>query len=463
MARSSNSRFEPQLISVNQLDADGCCYSADGKQGVFGSLPGETVSAFQIARKRKRHYFRCEEVVENRSDDRIEARCVAASRCGGCSFQHLDHDAQLSFKLGQLKKLMSDTPPEEWLTPLADDPWHYRTKARMGVRYVPKKSRVMVGFREKMKPFIAETEQCPILQVPADDFPRLLSDLIGELSIYEAIPQVELAAGDDDMALVFRHLEPLTDADLSRLKQFGVTHSLQIFLQPAGLDSVWRLFPENDTNLDAPLTYSLPDYDLNFRFAPQDFTQVNLEVNRKMVNLALSLLAPNRSDHVFDAFCGIGNFSLALSRHAGQVTGVELAAASIDRARMNARENNVENVEFHVGDLHAENAEPPVFTEPQQTPRKPFNKVLLDPPRSGAEHLVKGLASTDVERVVYVSCNPETLARDTKILVSAGFELRSAGIIDMFPHTTHVESIALFVHPDRESNLTSAPLKTSHG
>ena len=447
---SRHSRFEPRDVDVTRLDGDGCGYSGDGHAAVFGALPGEKVSAAPLARKRKRHYFRTESVIEA-SPLRVEPVCQAASRCGGCSFQHLAHAEQLTFKLDLLKDLLSDTPPRMWLEPLSDKPFGYRSKARMGVKHVMKKDRVLVGFREKMKPYIAETSRCPILQPPCDDFPDTLAELISSLSVFDAIPQVELAAGDSETALVFRHLKPMTSADEDSLRQFGQALSLQIFLQPGGLDSIWRLYPDADAEdappLDAGLAYTLPEYDLRFRFSPQDFTQVNLAMNRKMVALALSLLEPDTSDRVLDAFCGIGNFSLALARSAGHVSGMELAAASIERAKANAAENGIRNVDFSVVDLHADIAESPGF--------KGFNKVLLDPPRSGAEQLVKRVASMDIERVVYVSCNPETLARDIKILVSAGFELQSAGIIDMFPHTTHVESIALL-------NRSSEPLRSVH-
>ena len=265
---------------------------------------------------------------------------------------------------------------------------------------------------------------------------RLIPDLetlIERLSIKRSIPQVELAAGDTDVALVFRHLEPLDEWDRELLREFSETTGFLIYLQSSGPDSVRKMFPESGLNT---LSYSVPEFDLTFHFSPLDFTQINLAVNREMVSCAHNMLDLSRSDHVLDAFCGIGNFSLALARSAGRVTGLELSSASVERARSNARENGIQNVTFGVADLHAEALELPVNTD--------FNKILLDPPRSGAEALVKGLDTRDVERVVYVSCNPETLAKDARILCEQGFTLRSAGIINMFPHTTHVESIALF-------------------
>ncbi len=255
-----------------------------------------------------------------------------------------------------------------------------------------------------------------------------------------AVPQVEVAAGDTETALIFRHLEPLADADIGLLRQFAQEHQLKIYLQSGGPESVTPLSPASGIEPDAFLHFSLPDADLAFAFAPQDFTQVNLAVNRLMVNRAIELLALDASDQVLDAFCGIGNFSLAVARSGAQVFGAEFSAASIDRARHNAAHNGITNADFGVFDLHDESVEIPGFTG--------FNKVLLDPPRSGAMSLVKKLETRNVERVVYVSCNPETLARDADILVEQGFTLRSAGIIDMFPHTTHVESIALFIRQE---------------
>ncbi len=424
---------DPIEVTVETVANDGCAYTADGKQAVFGALPFEKVIAVPVARKRKRLYMRTTEVLTP-SSHRVTPLCKAAAFCGGCSFQHASHSYQLELKQAQVQQAFGEIAPRDWMEPISASPYGYRTKARLGVKYVDKKGRVLVGFREKMKPYIADIDNCPILVEPVSGLIEPLVELISGLSEPKTIPQIEVACGDRDVALIFRHMEAMSDEDLQKLRSFGHDQSVQVFLQPGGLDSTHKIFPQDDNDL---LHYRLPDYDLDFEFSPQDFTQVNLPVNRLMVARAIELLEIDPSDEIFDAFCGIGNFSLAISRFARKVTGAEQSAASITRARENARLNGVENVSFLVEDLQLE--------APEINGLESANKVLLDPPRSGAEAMAKRLASSNVGRVVYVSCNPETLARDIGILKNDGFELRSAGIIDMFPHTTHVESIALLV------------------
>jgi len=424
---------DPIEVTVDTVAEDGCAYTADGKHAVFGALPGEKVIAVPVARKRKRLYLRSTEVLAS-SSHRVTPRCKAASFCGGCSFQHASHAYQLELKQAQVQQKFGQITPSEWMEPISAPTYGYRTKARLGVKYVDKKDRVLVGFREKMKPYITDIENCPILVDPVSNLIEPLIELISGLSEPRTIPQIEVACGDSDVALIFRHMAAMSDEDMQKLRSFGEEQSVQMFLQPEGLDSTHKIFPQDNDDL---LRYRLPDYDLVFHFSPQDFTQVNLAVNRQMVARAVALLDIDPSDEVFDAFCGIGNFSLAISRFAKKVTGAEQSASSIARARENARLNGVENVSFVVEDLQLETSE--------INGLEGANKVLLDPPRSGAEAMVKRLAGSNVVRVVYVSCNPETLARDIGILENQGFELRSAGIIDMFPHTTHVESIALLV------------------
>lgn len=418
---------------MDTVAEDGCAYTADGKQAVFGALPGEKVIAVPVARKRKRLYLRSTEVLAS-SSHRVTPMCKAASFCGGCSFQHASHAYQLELKQAQVQQKFGQITPSEWMEPISAPTYGYRTKARLGVKYVDKKDRVLVGFREKMKPYITDIENCPILVDPVSNLIEPLIELISGVSEPRTIPQIEVACGDSDVALIFRHMAAMSDEDMQKLQSFGKEQSVQMFLQPEGLDSTHKIFPQDNDDL---LRYRLPDYDLVFQFSPQDFTQVNLAVNRQMVARAVALLDIDPSDEVFDAFCGIGNFSLAISRFAKKVTGAEQSASSIARARENARLNGVENVSFVVEDLQLETSE--------INGLEGANKVLLDPPRSGAEAMVKRLAGSNVVRVVYVSCNPETLARDIGILENQGFELRSAGIIDMFPHTTHVESMALLV------------------
>jgi len=424
---------DPIEITVETVSEDGCSYTADGDYAVFGALPGEKVIAVPVARKRKRLYLRSTEVLTS-SRHRVVPMCKAASFCGGCSFQHASHAYQLELKQAQVQQEFGQIAPMKWMEPISAPPYGYRTKARLGVKYVDKKGRVLVGFREKMKPYIADIENCSILVDPVSSLIEPLEELIIGLSEPRTIPQIEVACGDSDVALIFRHMAAMSDEDIQKLRSFGHDQSVQMFLQPEGLDSTHKIFPQDNNDL---LHYRLPDYGLVFQFSPQDFTQVNLTVNRLMVARAIELLDIDPLDEVYDAFCGIGNFSLAISRFAKKVTGAEQSASSIARARENARLNGVKNVSFVVEDLQLETT--------GINGLQGVNKVLLDPPRSGAEAMVKKLIGSKVGRVVYVSCNPKTLARDIGILESHGFELRSAGIIDMFPHTTHVESIALLV------------------
>ncbi len=423
---------EPVLVEVAELATDGCGYSSDNRHAVYGALPGETVLAQPVARKRKRLYGRAVEV-NNPSPDRVTPACSAAAFCGGCSFQHLAHEGQLALKQSLLENELAETRPETFHPPLTHGQLGYRTKARLGVKYVHKKEAVLVGFREKQKPFIAETNTCPILMPPADELIEPLKQLITSLSIREKVPQIELSMGDQDIALIFRHLEAPSDDDLAIFREFAETHCLQLYLQPGKPESTHLL--HDGAKNGAGLSYALPEFDLEFDFEPHDFTQVNLPLNRKMVMRALELLDLNEDDRVMDAFCGIGNFSLALARHCREVRAYEAAEPSVARARLNAAKNHITNAHFGVQDLYQGDLQGIDFSG--------INKVLLDPPRSGGEEFVKVLARHDVERVVYVSCNPATLARDVKTLVNEGFKLRTAGIIDMFPHTTHVESIAL--------------------
>lgn len=419
-------------LDVVSMHEDGFGLTSDGRNAVYGSLPGETVVSAPFARKKKMLFSRVESIAHP-SEFRVEPRCSAAAYCGGCSYQHVAHDAQLQFKQEQLQVTFEPCPPESWLAPLRGDSFHYRSKARLGVKFVDKKGRVLVGFREKKKPYIAEIDDCHVLKEPVSTLLAPLSLMIEKLSIVKSVPQIEVAIGDTETALVFRHLEALSQEDEQLLTQFGKDEGVHIYLQPGNPESTTKFYPGD--GLDR-LSYSLPDHGLNFSFHPLDFTQVNPAINRKMVNLALLLLALTETDSVLDAFCGIGNFSLAIARSAKSVLGLENSVTSIERARENAKANKITNSQFEVVDLFAEQNDLPTLRE--------VNKVLVDPPRTGALELCEKLATTDVERVVYVSCNPKTLARDAQILVKSGFQLRQLGIIDMFPHTTHVESIALF-------------------
>jgi 23S rRNA (uracil1939-C5)-methyltransferase len=327
--------------------------------------------------------------------------------------------------------------PAALLPPLTADSWGYRRKARLGVRLVPKKGGVLVGFRERHSSYIAVMQDCEILD---RRFARLimpLRELIGQLSIANRVPQVEVAAGDDSACLVFRHLLPFSDEDLGRLAAFGDRHDVEVLLQARGPDSVTDLAGKQP----GLLSYQLPDWNLDMYFRATDFTQVNASINRQMIKRALELLDARSGESVLDLFCGIGNFTLPLARQGARVTGIEGDSGLVAMARDNALRNAVEQADFITADLYQEPLEGSWL-------RNRYDRILLDPPRSGAMQVVKQLATLEAQRIVYVSCNPATLARDAQLLVNqAGYRLQAAGVMDMFPHTTHVESIAIFDAP----------------
>jgi 23S rRNA (uracil1939-C5)-methyltransferase len=422
---------EPREMTISALDPDGYGVDESGEYGVFGALPGETVVMQPFTRKKKRIYGR-PNAIENSSPDRVVPPCQIADRCGGCSFQHVEPGRQIAFKQRRLMDALEDCEPGEVLSPLTGPVSNYRYKARLGVKFVEKKNKVLVGFREKMSSFIAETDRCEILASPVGGLLGELSELVASLSVRRAVPQIEVAIGDERAALVFRHLEDLLNEDTAALTAFSAQHGVDIYLQPGKMDSVWKLAPDDGVEL---LSYRLHDHDVEMFFHPLDFTQVNPAINRKLLEYAIGMLEPTSNDRVLDLFCGIGNFSLPLSRQVHSVVGVELMENSVARARWNASKNDISNCEFRTEDL---------FRDDVELPEARASKVLLDPPRSGAEQVCKRLAERKVEKVVYVSCNPLTLARDAKVLVESGYQLDKAGVIDMFPHTTHVESIACF-------------------
>ena len=311
--------------------------------------------------------------------------------------------------------------------------WGYRRKARLGAKYVLKKGKVLVGFRERGSAFVTDLGVCQVLHPKVGDKLPELAALIESLSIREQVPQIEVSMGDTVCALIFRVLAAPTEDDRELLRRFGEAHGFVIYLQPGGADSVQPL-----DGPPADLFYTLPDLDLRLSFLPQDFTQVNLELNRLMVAQALEMLDPQPEERVLDLFCGIGNFTLPLARRAGQVTGVEGDAGLVARARQNAAANHLDNTRYYTANLYEE-----LDNEPWLLER--FDKVLLDPPRSGAMEVLAHLPRLGVRRILYISCYPSTLARDAGILVNElGYRMRSAGVMDMFPHTAHVESIALF-------------------
>lgn len=424
-------------VGIESLAHDGRGVTHVGGKAVFieGGLPGEEVGFEYLATHRSFDEGRVTDI-HRPSADRVTPRCPHFGVCGGCSLQHMAPGAQIHAKqqvlLDNLQRI-GGVEPEEILPPLTGPVWGYRGKARLGVKHVIKKGRVVVGFRERAKPYVADLSRCEVLHPSVGEHIGTLAALVGSLDARARIPQVEVAVGDAATAMVFRHLDPLGAADRDRLVAFAADQGVHVYLQPAGPDSVHALAPA-----DSVLSYRLPAQDVELRFLPNDFTQVNSDINRRMVARVLEMLEPERSDTVLDLFCGLGNFTLPLARLAGTVTGVEGEAGLVQRARDNARHNGLDNTSFHVADL---------ATDQRQAAwaGAGYNKMLLDPPRSGAAEVLQVVGNIHPRRLVYVSCHPGSLARDAGTLVrDYGYRLRSAGVMDMFPHTAHVESIALF-------------------
>jgi 23S rRNA (uracil1939-C5)-methyltransferase len=431
---------EPETAAIIDVTHDGRGIADVSGKKVFvaGALAGEEVRF--LRRKFRRNYDEAEllEVLEA-SPDRIEAACAAFGRCGGCVMQHVSEEQQRAIKFKALQdnlERIGRVAPQRWLEPLIAPAWHYRRRARLAVKDVPAKGRVLVGFRERHAPFITDMQRCEVLARPVDGLIRPLSDMLAKLSIRARLPQIEVAVGENATALVFRVLDPPTTEDLDVLSEFGRSHTLRIYLQPAGLDSIELLFAEPDPQ---PLFYTLRASDVKIEFDPVGFVQVNHEINEQMVARAIDLLEIDPDHRVLDLYCGLGNFSLPLARRCEELLGVEGEASLVASAEHNAAINSIGNARFRVADLSKITGLEPWF-------RSKWDRVLLDPARSGAAEVVEHMRQTGAERIVYVSCHPGTLARDAGLLVNTlGYRLESAGIIDMFPHTAHVESIAVFV------------------
>ena len=429
-----------ERVAVTELDSDGVGLAeADGfKLRVRGALPGEQVSV-RVLRRRHKRLEGLAEVLWQPHRDRVAPPCPWTARCGACVLQHLAPAAQRDVKRAHLADLFAAegvSGPERWLPDVTGPVTGYRHKARLGVRSVPGRG-ALIGFREPASSRVADVDACRVLAPAVGAHLANLKRLIGSLDIAAAIPQLEIACGDDDAAIVLRHLEPLSTADRERLVQHAGKFGWQLYLQPGGPETVHRLWPELGDEL---LHYRLPEFGLQFAFHPLDFIQINPAVNRRMVSLALGLLSPRPTDRVLDLFCGIGNFTLPLASRAAAVTGVEGSAALLLRAQDNAIANAPafagSRVKFELADLYADDFD--VRSLPAA------DLLLLDPPRSGAERIARDIRIMAPRRVVYVSCHPSTLARDARLFAEGGYMLTAAGILDMFPHTAHVESIAVF-------------------
>ena len=437
-------------VDALDLEAQGVARKSDGKV-VFieGALPGETVTC-STGRKKNNWEQGVMTGLRRESAQRVRPHCshfgLHAGACGGCKMQHLHPMAQVAVKQRVLEDdlwHLAKVKPEQILRPIEGPAWGYRHRARLSVRHVAKKGTVLVGFHERKSRYVADMQVCPVLP---ERFSRLLMPLralIGAMDQRDRLPQIELAVGDEVTALVLRHLEPLSEADLARLRDFGARHDLQWWLQPKGPDSVRRLDDHGPE-----LAYALPEFGVRMPFRPTDFTQVNAAINRVLVSRALGLLQVQRDERVIDWFCGLGNFSLPLATQAAQVLGIEGSEALVQRARDNAALNDLMGrTRFEARDLFALSAQDLVA-------QGLAHKWLVDPPREGAFALAKALAElqaapvagwTPPQRIVYVSCNPATLARDAGLLVhQAGYRCTHAGVVNMFPHTAHVESMAVF-------------------
>ena len=442
MSRRPKVAAEAEQGTVAALTADGEGIVKDGKAAfVGGALPGEVIRFRRVRRHRGHDEGQLLAVIEA-SPDRVIPRCSHFGVCGGCALQHLSADRQIEIKERELRDALervAKVSPDAWLPPLRGPQWGYRRRARLGARYVPKKARVVVGFRERLAPYIAALDHCEVLAAPVGALIAPLSVMLTGLASREHIPQIEVAIAENITALVFRVLRPLPEGDVAALREFGRQHALRIYLQSGGLDSVAPLDAVAD--LEA-LRYSLPEFGVAYEFAPTDFVQINAALNAAMVSQVISLLELDPGSRVLDLFCGLGNFTLPLARRAAAVLGIEGDAALIERARHNAQMNGLTNAQFLAADL----TQPLPLNAPYLAGG--FSHVVLDPPRAGALEVMPTIAQLAPRKVAYISCHPASLARDIAVLVHEfGFELRAAGVLDMFPHTAHVESLAVLTPP----------------
>lgn len=405
---------------------------------IHNAMPGETVEFTYTYCSRSYDEGIAVNILEA-SPHRTQPTCPHYVVCGGCQLQHMSMDLQLSHKQSVLLEQLAhfgQVVPKEILPALSGKPLQYRNKARLGVRFVEKKGqRVLVGFRERNGRYLADMDECSVLNPSVGMKLPELSALVHSLSNYAHIPQIEVAIGGDQTAIILRHMTPLTPEDLQQLEAFSQKHSMDIYSHPSAPAKITKLFPNDGQER---LKYTLPKHNLEMLFHPTDFTQVNEEMNQLMMDRALELLNPQSTETILDLFCGIGNFTLAIARYAKHVVGVEGVATAVERGQENAIHNNIHNAEFFTADLSKDCTEMPWY-------QRQYDKILLDPSRAGADGILAALPKLNAHTIVYVSCNPATLARDAGILVNQlGYTLESAGIMNMFPHTAHMESIAVF-------------------
>jgi 23S rRNA (uracil1939-C5)-methyltransferase len=421
---------------VVDLDHDGRGVARVAGKAVFieGALPGERVR-FRVLKRRSQFDEAALTEIIVASPDRVQPQCAHFGICGGCSLQHLAPGAQILAKerqlLGTLERI-GRVRPARVFAPIRGMDFAYRRRARLGVKYVHKKGRVLAGFRERAKPYLADLRRCEILLARFATLPQELAALVETLSVRDKVPQVEVAGGDQVAALVFRVMQPPSADDRSKLEAFGARLGVQIYLQTGGLATIQPL-----SGAALPLAYAVDGGRVTLEFGPADFVQINREVNAAMVQAAADLLEPTPADSVLDLFCGLGNFTLPLARRARCAVGIEGDEGLVAKARANGARNAIETAEFHRDNLFEPGGLGPWSA-------RTYDLVLLDPPRAGALAIMERMAQWRPRRVVYISCHPGSLARDAGILVGQGFQLTGAGVMDMFPHTTHVESIAVF-------------------
>jgi 23S rRNA (uracil1939-C5)-methyltransferase len=440
MGRSNTPRTTTvSPLQIESIDHEGKGIARHTGKVMFieGALPGESVEAAIYRRKPAFEQGYATRIFRE-SVARTDPGCEFFGLCGGCSLQHMDLRTQVAAKQRVLEdnlRHIGKVQPEQILPAIHGPDWGYRHRARLTVRNVLKKGTVLVGFHEKRSSYVADMTACRVLPQRMSKLLPLLRVLVGSLSIRDRLPQIEIALTDDNDVLVLRILEALTAEDEQLIRSFADAHRVSIWLQAAGPETAAPFHPPGaDT-----LAYTLPEFDVRVAFKPTDFTQVNHSINRVLVRRALGLLDPQPGERIADLFCGLGNFTLPIARSGAQVTGIEGNAGLIRRAVENAALNGLSGqTRFMVMDLFKLDAA-------QWQSLGPFDKLLIDPPRDGAMELVKLIGADGPKRIVYVSCNPATLARDAEVLVAVhGYTLKAAGIVNMFPHTAHVESIAWF-------------------
>ncbi|HEY3180078.1 MAG TPA: 23S rRNA (uracil(1939)-C(5))-methyltransferase RlmD [Casimicrobiaceae bacterium] len=442
-------------VTIESLDQEGRGVARVEGKAIFveGALPGEQVR-IETLKKKPAYEIARVVAIDKASASRVTPSCPHFGVCGGCTLQHADPALQVAAKQRTLEDALERigrVKPETLLPPIAGPAWRYRHRARLSVRHVPKKGGVLVGFHERKSSYVADMRECHVLPRRISDLLPALRTLIGSLTIRDRLPQIEVAVGErlpaidrgpsppvSVYALVLRILDLPSATDEAKLVAFADMHGVEIWLQPGGPNTVAPFHPRHAT-----LAYTVPEFDVAIPFLPTDFTQVNAEVNRVLVRRAVTLLDPIAGERIGDFFSGLGNFSLPIARRGAQVVGVEGNAALVKRAHANAARNALANeAKFVVANLFA-------ATRESIAALGQIDRALIDPPREGAVELVKALPQRDDEvflkRIVYVSCNPATLARDAAVLVNdRGYRLAAAGIVNMFPHTAHVESIAVF-------------------